>query len=74
MNIRSQLFLAFGLVAAIPLVGGAIGFYAHIDAAASAHGILSVGRAARGGRHRPSGAGQFQAAGAGVEKHPAAGA
>jgi len=49
MNIRTQLYCAFGFVAAIPLVGGAIGYFAHLDAARSAHAILTTGQAARQG-------------------------
>lgn len=47
MNLRTKLIFAFGIVAAIPLVGGGIGIYAHRDASHSAHALLEAGLAAR---------------------------
>lgn len=49
MKLRTQLVLAFGIVASIPLVGGVLGLYSHRDVAARAHEVLATGRAARDG-------------------------
>ncbi|HEY0943846.1 MAG TPA: methyl-accepting chemotaxis protein [Opitutaceae bacterium] len=47
MSVRLQLVLAFSIVAAIPLVGGAIGIYAHHDAMRRAREALAISEAAR---------------------------
>ena len=49
MKLRTQLILAFGIVASIPLVGGALGLYAHHDATVRARVVLATGRSARDG-------------------------
>lgn len=49
MKIQTKLFLAFGIVASIPLVGGGLGLYAHYDAASRARGMLAIARAGREG-------------------------
>lgn len=47
MNLRTKLIFSFGIVAAIPLVGGAIGLFAHRDATQSAEALLAAGRSTR---------------------------
>lgn len=47
MTLRNQLLLAFGIVAAIPLVGGAIGLYAQARVAREAVDLAAKGQQAR---------------------------
>ncbi len=47
MTLRNQLLLAFGIVAAIPLVGGAIGLYAQARVAHEALDLAAKGQQAR---------------------------
>ncbi len=49
MKLRTQLILAFGIVASIPLAGGGLGLLAHRDAAGRARTIFELGRSARDG-------------------------
>ncbi len=47
MNLRQKLFLAFGIVVLIPLVGGAIGIFAYREASRSAQVMLDAGKSSR---------------------------
>ena len=46
MTLRTKLFLAFGFVASIPLVGGSLGLYAHREAASRAQQVVAAARLA----------------------------
>ena len=49
MKLQTQLIVAFGIVASIPLVGGGLGLYAHYDAASRARAIVATARIGREG-------------------------